>query len=94
MHSFVHSAGSKRHHVCFELLDHGVVGGLGRDGSGMIQALYIYCALYFLPIAAADLTRSISLWPGGWGPLNYTKEHPALGAEGSRGMTPLEGHKS
>lgn len=28
-------------------VDHGVVGGVGRDGSGMIQALYIYCALYF-----------------------------------------------
>lgn len=28
-------------------VDHGVVGGVGRDGSGMIQVLYIYCALYF-----------------------------------------------
>ena len=39
------------------------------DGFRMIQAHYIYCALYFLFNATTDVTAGTGLWPGGWGPL-------------------------
>ena len=35
------------------------------DGLGMIQAHYVYCSLYFLLNAAADLIRGPL--PGSWG---------------------------
>ena len=39
------------------------------DGLGMIQAHYIYCALYFEPDATADPTGGTGLWSRGGGPL-------------------------
>ena len=48
-----------------------VKGGRG-DGSRMIQACYIYCALYFLSNAVGDLTGSTGLKPGGGDPWPLT----------------------
>lgn len=40
----------------------------GVDGLGMIQARYIYCALYFSSNAIADLTGGTCPWPKTWDP--------------------------
>lgn len=43
-------------------------GGGGGDGSGMIQAHYVYCALLLCcPVPKRPWTSPGS-WPGGWGP--------------------------
>ena len=39
------------------------------DGFGMIQAHYIYCALYFCYYYISSTSDRQALDPGGWGPL-------------------------
>ena len=49
--------------------------GLGRawveNGFGMIQAHYIYCALYFYYYYINSTSYHKALDPGGWGPLMH-----------------------
>ena len=40
-----------------------------RDGFGMIQAHYLYCALYFYYYYISSTSDHQALDPGGWGPL-------------------------
>ena len=40
-------------------------------GCGMIQAHYIYCALYFYYYYISSTSDHQALDPGGWGPLQY-----------------------
>lgn len=42
-------------------------GGGGGDGFRMLQAHYVYSALYSEFNAGADVTEGSGLWPGGWG---------------------------
>ena len=41
------------------------------DGFGMIQAHYIYCALYFYYYYINSTSYHKALDPGGWGPLMH-----------------------
>ena len=40
-----------------------------QGGCGMIQMLYIYCALYFDYYYISSTSHHQALDPGGWGPL-------------------------
>ena len=50
---------------------HGLGQGKGRGGDGfrMIQAHYVYCALYFYYYYISSISDDQALDPGGWGPL-------------------------
>ena len=45
------------------------------DGLGMIQAHYLYCAVYFCYYYISSTSDHQVLDPGGWGPLLYTKKN-------------------
>ena len=45
----------------------------GEDGLGIIQAHYIYCALYCYHYYISSTSDHHTLDPGGWGPLVYLK---------------------
>ena len=44
----------------------------GKDGFGVIQVHYIYCALYFYYYCINSTSDHQTLDPGGWGPLLWT----------------------
>ena len=52
-------------------MSRGEAGTVG-DGFGMIQARYIYCALYFYYNSISSTSDDQAVDPGCWGPLSYT----------------------
>ena len=71
---FIHSSGPQR--VWYQgpalwktVFPRTTVGG---DGLGMIQAHYIYCALYFYYYYISPTSNRQTLGPRGWGHLYYT----------------------
>ena len=57
-----------RHQFCQRQCFHGLGWG---DGFGMIQVLYIYCALHFYYYYISSTSDHQALDPGGWGPRPY-----------------------
>ena len=49
------------------------------DGLGMIQAHYIYCALYFYYYYISSISDHETLDPGSWGPLEIGVEEQGIG---------------
>ena len=53
-------------------------GWEGRDGFKMIQAHYIYCALYFYYYYMSSISDHQALDPGSWGPLEIGVEEQGI----------------